>query len=80
MNNNFSYLYIHIITFSVFVCILQGAKQTAEIVQKKSKTWMAFRKIRQYDEDFVGPQFAKEAQQIYLDVHKAVAELVIKHV
>ncbi len=38
---------------------------------------MAFRKIRQYDEDFVGPTFAKEAQQIYLDVHKAVAELVL---
>jgi len=52
----------------------EGAKQTAEIVSKKSKTWMAFRKIRRYDEDFDGQPFALEAEKIYLGVHKAVAE------
>jgi large subunit ribosomal protein L45 len=52
----------------------EGAKQTAEIVSKKSKTWMAFRKIRRYDEEFDGEPFALEAEKIYLGVHKAVAE------
>ncbi|CAL8138142.1 unnamed protein product [Orchesella dallaii] len=52
----------------------EGAKQTAEIVSKKSKTWLAFRKIRNFDEDFESKLFAEEAQKIYLDVHKAVSE------
>lgn len=52
----------------------EGAKQTAEIVSKKSKTWLAFRKIRNFDEDFESKPFAEEAQKIYLDVHRAVAE------
>jgi hypothetical protein len=43
------------------------------MVTKKSKTWMAFRKIRQFDEDFDASDFSDQAQQIYLDVHKAVA-------
>jgi len=43
------------------------------MVTKKSKSWMAFRKIRQFDEDFDTSEFAQHAQQIYIDVHKAVA-------
>ncbi|ODN05012.1 putative 39S ribosomal protein L45, mitochondrial [Orchesella cincta] len=52
----------------------EGAKQSAEMVSKKSKTWLAFRKIRNFDEDFEGKHFAAEAQKIYLNVHKAVSE------
>lgn len=35
---------------------------------------MAVRKIRQFDEDFDPKLFAEEAQQIYIDMHKALAE------
>lgn len=53
--------------------IQQGAKQSAEMVSKKSKSWLAFRKIRQFDEDFTHQEFLRMAEEVYLNVHKAVA-------
>jgi len=43
------------------------------MVTQKSKTWMAIRKIRAFDEDFEPKYFAEEAQKIYLDVFKFIA-------
>jgi len=51
----------------------QGVKQTAEFVQKKGKSWKSLRKIRTYEEDFEKDEFAQIAQDIYINVHKAVA-------
>lgn len=58
------------------VYFYQGAKQSAEMVSKKSKSWLAFRKIRQFDEDFAHQEFLRGAEEIYLNVHKAVAAWV----
>lgn len=59
--------------YILFVYI-QGAKQKFEFLEKKGKSMMAIRKIRQFDEDFDPKVFAEEAQQIYVDMHKALAE------
>lgn len=47
-----------------------GAKQKLEVLEKKSKSMMALRKIRNYDEDFNVHIFAETAQQIYIDAHE----------
>jgi len=51
----------------------ERAAQSAEMVSKKSKSWLAFRKIRQFEEDFNHGEFLRHAEEIYLNVHKAVA-------
>nr|SVE76642.1 EOG090X0DDP [Daphnia longispina] len=53
---------------------LGGAKQSMEFLSKKSKSVMAVRKIRNYEEDFSTSDFAEQAQEIYLKAHKALAE------
>jgi large subunit ribosomal protein L45 len=53
---------------------MQGAKQSMEFLSKKSKSVMAVRKIRNYEEDFSTSDFAEQAQEIYLKAHKALAE------
>lgn len=50
-----------------------GAKQKFEFLEKKSKSMMAVRKIRSYEEDFDASIFAEEAQQIYTDAHTALS-------
>lgn len=52
----------------------EGAKQKFELVEKKTKSMMAIRKIRSYDEDFETPEFAAQAQEIYIDSHNTLAE------
>lgn len=37
---------------------------------------MNVRKIRSYEDDFHLAEFAEQAQQIYIDVHRALAEWV----
>lgn len=49
-----------------------GAKQKFELIEKKSKSMMAVRKIRNYEEDFDVTTFAKEAQDIYIKSHEAL--------
>lgn len=49
-----------------------GAKQNIEFLEKKSKSVMAVRKIRQYDEDFDPRQFAIKGQEIYVQAHEAM--------
>ncbi|ENN71516.1 hypothetical protein HUJ04_013279 [Dendroctonus ponderosae] len=51
----------------------QGAKQNLVFLEKKSRTMLAVRKIRQYDEDFDGPEFCKSATDIYIKMHECMA-------
>lgn len=50
-----------------------GAKQKFEFLEKKSKSMLAVRKIRSYEEDFDAVDFAEHAQQVYVDAHVALA-------
>lgn len=52
-----------------------GAKQKVEFIEKKSKSMMAVRKIRSFDEDFKTKEFAQQAQDIYIKAHTYVALL-----
>lgn len=49
-----------------------GAKQKFEQIQKKSKSMLAVRKIKNYDDDFDLTTFARTAQDIYLQSHEAL--------
>ncbi|XP_055302170.1 probable 39S ribosomal protein L45, mitochondrial [Sitodiplosis mosellana] len=49
-----------------------GAKQTYEFLEKKSKSMMAVRKIRAYEEDFSPKTFGETAQDIYIRTHEAL--------
>ncbi|KAG7172108.1 probable 39S ribosomal protein L45, mitochondrial [Homarus americanus] len=51
-----------------------GAKQKFQFLEKKGKSMIAIRKIRQYDEDFDPKVFAEEAQKIYIETHEALAD------
>ncbi|KAG5893131.1 hypothetical protein JTB14_034151 [Gonioctena quinquepunctata] len=52
----------------------QGAMQSLQFLEKKSRTMMAIRKIRQYEEDFDTPDFCKQASKIYVKMHEMLAE------
>ncbi|XP_046972225.1 probable 39S ribosomal protein L45, mitochondrial [Vanessa cardui] len=49
------------------------AKQTVQLLEKKSKSMMAIRKIKSYDEDFDSKEFCNEAQNIYIKAHESLA-------
>lgn len=51
-----------------------GVKQKYELIEKKSKSMLAVRKIRQYEEEFDHDTFAAEAQDIYVQVHNLMGE------
>lgn len=55
---------------------MQGAKQKLEFLEKKSKSMMAVRKIRTFDEDFDRKDFVQHAQEIYIKAHELLARLV----
>lgn len=50
----------------------QGAKQKLEYIEKKSKSMMALRKIRSFEDEFEFDDFLKEAQDIYIAAHLAM--------
>lgn len=50
-----------------------GAKQKVEFVEKRSKSMMAVRKIRKYEEDYDPKDFAQKAQELYIAAHEALA-------
>ncbi|XP_017035874.1 large ribosomal subunit protein mL45 [Drosophila kikkawai] len=50
-----------------------GAKQKLEFLEKKSKSLMAVRKIRSYEESFSTDDFGAEAQDIYIKAHTHMA-------
>ncbi|XP_017775199.1 PREDICTED: probable 39S ribosomal protein L45, mitochondrial [Nicrophorus vespilloides] len=51
----------------------QGAKQKLQFLEKKSKTMLAIRKIRSFEEDFDTPEFCKAAQNVYIKMHECMA-------
>ncbi|CAG9761216.1 unnamed protein product [Ceutorhynchus assimilis] len=52
----------------------QGAKQNLQYLEKKGKTMLSVRKIRQYEEEFDAATFCKEATQIYIKTHELMAK------
>lgn len=52
----------------------QGAKQKLQFLEKKSKTMMAIRKIRSFEDDFDTPDFCKLAEEIYIKANECLAE------
>ncbi|KAJ8962543.1 hypothetical protein NQ318_000935 [Aromia moschata] len=50
-----------------------GAMQSVRFLEKKSKTMMAIRKIRQFEEEFDTPEFCAEATKIYIKMHEMLA-------
>ncbi|XP_015598841.1 probable 39S ribosomal protein L45, mitochondrial [Cephus cinctus] len=50
-----------------------GAKQKFEFVEKKSKSYMAIRKIRDFEPEFDVRDFAEEAREIYIKAHEALS-------
>ncbi len=69
----FQFVFSFLLTMKTF-CIAQGAKQSMELLSKKSKSMMAVRKIKSFEEDFSTKYFPEQAQEIYLKAHKALAE------
>lgn len=52
-----------------------GAKQTLQFLEKKSKSMMAVRKIRNYEDDFDPVLFASTtAQDVYINAHQMMME------
>ncbi|XP_076544507.1 mitochondrial ribosomal protein L45 isoform X2 [Osmia lignaria lignaria] len=49
-----------------------GAKQRIELLEKKSKSFLAIRKIRSYDDEFSTKTFGEKAFEIYLKAHEAL--------
>ena len=50
-----------------------GAKQKFEFLEKKSRSMLAVRKIRNYEEDFDTSKFCLQAQDIYISAHNFMA-------
>ena len=48
--------------------------KSVDKVKKTTRTLRATRKIRKYEENFDPKTFVNEAQKIYIDAHKALAE------
>lgn len=55
------------------VKLLQGAKQKLQFLEKKTKTMLAIRKIRSFEEDFDAPVFCTHTENIYKQIHEAMA-------
>ncbi|XP_068205123.1 large ribosomal subunit protein mL45 [Palaemon carinicauda] len=52
----------------------EGAKQRFQFLEKKGKSMLAVRKIRQFDDDFDTKDFVNEALKIYIDTHNALVD------
>lgn len=52
----------------------EGAKQKLQFLEKKSKSYLAVRKIRSYEEDFSTNSIVELAQEIYINAHEALAK------
>ncbi|XP_014357852.2 probable 39S ribosomal protein L45, mitochondrial [Papilio machaon] len=49
------------------------AKQTVQLLEKKSRSMMAIRKIKSFEEDFSTNDFCSQAQNIYIKAHESLA-------
>ena len=54
------------------VVFSQGAKQKMTELEKKGKSYMQMRKIKQFDEDFDTKNMAVEAQEIFIKANKCL--------
>lgn len=48
------------------------AKQTVQLLEKKSRSMMAIRKIKSFDEEFDSKEFVNQAQKIYVIAHNSL--------
>lgn len=48
------------------------AKQTVQLLEKKSKSMMAIRKVKSFDEDFDVKEFCQLTQNIYIKAHESL--------
>ncbi|CAH2233693.1 jg4733 [Pararge aegeria aegeria] len=48
------------------------AKQTVQLLEKKSKSMLAIRKVKSFDEDFDTKEFCQQAQNIYIKAHESL--------
>jgi len=53
----------------------QGAKQRFTELEKKGKSFMHVRKIRQFDENFDSQEFAQQALDIYIETHQLLEDI-----
>ena len=60
----------------LYLCF-QGAKQSMELLTKKTTSSRAISKIRKYDDDFEPKEFAEKAKEIYIKAHQAMTEYVV---
>ncbi|XP_022913098.1 large ribosomal subunit protein mL45 [Onthophagus taurus] len=56
----------------VSVITTEGAKQNIELLSKKTRSMMAIRKIRSFEEEFDTTIFCKQANDIYIKSHQAL--------
>ena len=52
----------------------QGAKQRFTELEKKGKSFLHIRKIRQFEEKFDTQEFAQQALDIYIEAHQLLQE------
>jgi len=50
----------------------QGAKQKLQFLEKKTKTMMAIRKVKSFEEEFGTSEFCKKAEEIYIKAHECM--------
>lgn len=50
-----------------------GAKQRAELMAKKGKSYWSTKKIKSFEEDFSFSDFEEQAQEIYIKTHETMA-------
>jgi large subunit ribosomal protein L45 len=50
------------------------AKEKLQFLEKKGKSMLAVRKIRSFEEDFEPPEFANQAQEIYMKAHEKMKD------
>ena len=54
--------------------VFQGAKQRITELEKKGKSLIHVRKIRQFEEKFETTEFAQQALDIYIEAHQLLQE------
>lgn len=52
----------------------EGAKQKLDLITKKSRSYMAIRKIKSYDDDFTTESFVDTALDVYKKAHEHLAK------
>lgn len=59
-------------TYNIVYYIIQGAKQKIEFIEKKSKSFMALRKIKGYEDNYTTKTFVEQTLDIYKKAHEVL--------